>query len=85
MTRDNYLQIRKLLSQSQQIAAIWSIEDVQQVRPDLTIRQAWEVLQQVERIHDPNRGISWQTLEIVAHDLFGAAPESNESTEAAHD
>jgi hypothetical protein len=85
MTRDYYREIHTLLRENRQIAAIWSIEDVLQVRPDLTKDQAWDVLQQVEQIHDANWGISWQTLEIVACDLFGPAPKQDESAEAAHE
>ena len=43
------IDVHVLLAPRRQIASIWSIEDVQEVRPDLTDDQAWEVLQQVER------------------------------------
>ena len=62
--------VRKLLAKNRQIAAIWSIEDVKGIRPHLTDDQAWEVLQQVEDIHDAEYGINWTTLETVADDLF---------------
>jgi hypothetical protein len=67
----------QLLAERQQVAAIWGVEDVQGIRPDLTADQAWEVLEQVGRKHDAEYGISWTTLEIVAEDLFGDAPETN--------
>src|SRR5258708_522233 len=35
-------QVHVLLARNHQIAAIWSIEDVKSVRPDLTDDQAWE-------------------------------------------
>ena len=73
---DTTIDIHELLTGRQQIAAIWSIEDVQQVRPDLTDDQAWEVLYQVGRKHDAEYGINWTTLEGMADILFGPAPET---------
>lgn len=72
------IDIHELLAKRKQIAVIWSIEDVQQVRPDLTGDQAWQVLEEVDRRHDAELGINWQTLEYVAELLFGDAPESDE-------
>ncbi len=69
------IDVHKLLAQSSQIAIVWSIEDVKAVRPDLTDDQAWEVLQHVERRHDANLGVSWDTLDSAAHSLFGDAAE----------
>jgi len=70
--------VHALLAKYRKIAAIWCIEDVQHLRPELTDGQAWEVLQQVRAIHDAECGISWTTLETVAEDLFGSLPESEE-------
>jgi len=70
------LDLHELLAARGQIALGWSIEDVQEVRPDLTGDQAWEVLQEAERKHDAMMGISWDTLEILADELFGPAPET---------
>jgi hypothetical protein len=74
--------IDALLAERRQIAAIWSVEDVQQVRPDLTEDQCWEVLRQVDRRHDAEVGINWIVLECHADDLFGSAPETDEAEEA---
>jgi hypothetical protein len=71
----------RLLAERQQIAAIWSIEDVQGIRPDLTIDQAWEVLQEVGRKHDAEWGISWTTLADMASDLCGRAPKTDAAEE----
>ena len=60
----------EFLAKHRMIGVVWCIDDVQEVRPDLTDDQAWEVLQAVERKHDAEYGISWTTLEIVADDLF---------------
>jgi hypothetical protein len=73
--------IHELLAKHRQIAAIWSIEDVQSIRPDLSEEQAWEVLQQVDRRKDAELGITWLTLEMTAEDLFGDAPYANEAQE----
>jgi len=76
------IDIDALLAERKQIALIWSIEDVQQVRPDLTDDQAWEVLQQVKSEHDATLGVTWDTLEWAANHLFGDAPETDEASEA---
>jgi len=60
----------QLLRKHRMIGAIWCIEDVQEVRLDLTDDQAWEVLQEVERKHDAEFGISWTSLKIFADELF---------------
>jgi hypothetical protein len=65
------IDIHGVAAERHQIAIVWSIEDVRVVRPDLTDDQAWEVLQQAERHHDASIGITWDTLECVADDLFG--------------
>ncbi len=69
--------IHELLAKHRHIAAIWGIEDVQSIRPDLSEEQAWEVLQQVDRHKDAELGITWLTLELAADDLFGDAPETD--------
>jgi hypothetical protein len=76
------INIHALLAERKQIAAIWSIEDVQQVRPDLTDEQAWQVLEHADRKHDAELGINWLTLECIAEDLFDDAPETDEAEEA---
>lgn len=73
------IDVHALLARRKQIAAIWSVEDVQQVRPDLTAEQAWEVLREVGRRHDAELGITWLTLECFAEDRFGRAPETDEA------
>jgi hypothetical protein len=44
------------------------------VRHDLSENQAWEVLQSIDRSHDPNRGITRNTLTLVAQKLFPSKP-----------
>jgi hypothetical protein len=69
------IDIHKLLEKKRQIAVVWSIEDVQENRPDLSDDQAWHVLQMVEKHHDCNYGITWDTLDIHASELY---PEPDE-------
>lgn len=52
----------------------WHIEDVLSVNPNLTEKQASDVLQYVERNHDAEIGINWDVIEIACDTLF---PESN--------
>jgi hypothetical protein len=75
------INIHDLLAKRRQIAAIWSIEDMQALRPDLTDDEAWEVLRQVDRRHDAEVGITWTTLECIADILFNPAsgPSSDRS------
>lgn len=80
--RDITLYVHDLLARHQQIAAIWSIEDVQSLRPDLTQDQAWEVLEYVGRKHDAEYGVSWMTLQIVADDMFPEPDETDNAEEA---
>jgi hypothetical protein len=65
------IDIHALLAERRQIAAIWSIEDVQCVRPDLTEDQCWEVLKNSKRYHDASIGFNWEVLECNAQMLFG--------------
>jgi hypothetical protein len=75
------IDIHELLAEQCQIAVVWSIEDVHQVRPDLTDDQCWEVLERASRKHDAGIGITWDVLKCHADDLFGDAPESQETAE----
>ncbi|HZZ80809.1 MAG TPA: hypothetical protein VFE62_20065 [Gemmataceae bacterium] len=72
MSKDE-IDIRKVLEERKQITIVWSIEDVQAVRSDLTDEQAWDVLSEVRRKHDAERGICWQTLSVMAGILFPSA------------
>ena len=72
------IDIHALLAERRQIAVIWSIEDVQEVRPDLSGDQAWEVLQVACKSHDATLGVTWETLECAAQSLFGDAPNRDD-------
>ncbi|MCC7290444.1 MAG: hypothetical protein IT449_00110 [Phycisphaerales bacterium] len=71
------LDIHLLLAERRQVAIIWSIEDVQSVRPDLTDDQSWHVLQRCIRAHDCEVGFNWMLIECVADDLYPKAPRAN--------
>jgi hypothetical protein len=75
------IDIHELLAERRQIADVWSIEDVQVVRPDLGQDQCWEVLQFTDRTKDAELGITWLTLEMAAEHLFGDAPETTQTEE----
>jgi hypothetical protein len=57
------------------IAIFWHIDDVKEVRPDLSDDQARQVLQAAKRSHDAVLGLSYPTLSAWCDTLFGAAPE----------
>jgi hypothetical protein len=57
------------------LAAIWSIEDVQTVRPDLSDVQCRAVLRERGRREDAETGINWDVVSTVADDLFPPSGE----------
>lgn len=48
----------------------WHIDDVKEVRPELTDDQCREVLRTAKRRHDATIGINWDVLTIWARELF---------------
>ena len=66
------IDIHELLADNRIIGHLWGIEDVQEVRPDLNDDQAWQVLQTIERRLDSQHGMNWDTIEIIADELFGS-------------
>lgn|ERR1035437_9161948 len=53
-----------------QISLVWTVSDVKCVRPDLSREECREVLAVVERMHDATLGVTWDTLEDAAEELF---------------
>jgi len=53
-----------------QIEIVWSVEDVQEVRPDLDDEQSMEVLYRVLKKHDASIGVSWDVIEFWADELY---------------
>lgn len=76
MTRTAH--IHAILAKSRLIAAIWGTDDVRLIRPDLTEKQAWQVLQAVDRGHNATVGINWDVLADQADLLFGPATDEAE-------
>lgn len=68
------IDIHELLAENRIIGHLWGVEDVQGVRPDLNDDQAWQVLQTVERRLDSQYGMNFDTIEIIADELYGAKP-----------
>jgi hypothetical protein len=64
-----------LAKEQRQIAIVWNIQDVWNVRPDLNLDKAWQVLQAIDRNHDANVGVNWEVIECTAQSLFGDKPE----------
>ena len=58
-----------------QIAIIWSLEDVQEIRPDLSDDECMKVLSLIENKHDASLGVTWSTLDFWAYYLY---PNLNE-------
>jgi hypothetical protein len=80
-TKPDYskIDIDDVLAQRRQIALIWSIEDVQHVRPDLSDDHAWEVLQRCGNKCDAEYGLTWQDIEDFADSLFPAPSQSSDA------
>lgn len=70
--------IREQLAKQRQIAVLWSVDDVLELRPDLSTDQAWKVLQQAEEHHDAEIGIHWNLLTQIAEGLYGDASETHQ-------
>ena len=56
----------------------WHIDDVREVRPELTDEQCRTVLRTAKRRHDANIGINWDVLAMWARDLFPEADDESE-------
>ena len=77
--KTNYARINipKILRQRREIAIIWSIVDVHEVRSDLTDDQAWQVLQACEQQLDATIGLNWDLIETIAEELY---PETGDDS-----
>ncbi|MBI3867409.1 MAG: hypothetical protein HY299_02675 [Verrucomicrobia bacterium] len=64
------IDIDDLLEQRKQVAIIWCVEDVQEMRPDLSEDQAFEVLLECKRAHDGEIGFTWTLIQEIASDMF---------------
>ena len=66
----NELDQYELVDKRYAMAIVWQVDDVLSIRPDLTEEQAGEVLGRVEDCHDASIGVSWDTLQIVAEEMY---------------
>lgn len=55
---------------TRQVMVTWSVDDVLEVRPDLTDEEAFDVLGYSKRKHDAEHGITWDVLRENASWLF---------------
>lgn len=66
------LELDKLLEENRMIAHVWTVADVRELRPDLNEDQAWRVLQACNDHLDSEHGITHDTIDQAASDLFGS-------------
>lgn len=52
------------------IAIVWTIDDIQMQRPDLTKAQAAQVLRQLKKYHDAGIGINWEVIDCFCDAEF---------------
>jgi hypothetical protein len=64
------LKLQKDFKMSKYINIVWTANDVQVVRPELTEEQCYQVLLVAKKEHDASVGINWDVLEIIADMLY---------------
>ena len=52
------------------ISIIWHVDDVREIRPELSDDQLRKVLHAVKKNHDASFGVTWDTLELWGHNLY---------------
>lgn len=57
------------------ITITWHIDDVREIRPELTTEQLRRVLHHAKETHDASFGINWDVLEAAAHACFPVGGE----------
>ena len=65
------------MAQRGQVALVWSIKDVQAMRPDLKDWQAWDILEECRLNFDREIGVNWMLIELVADALFPKLPKKD--------
>ena len=71
--------IGELLKARKHVAAIWSIHDVSAIRPDLSLSECWEILQHAARKHAHGIGLTRNSIESVAYELYPDVDEHDKS------
>ncbi len=64
------IDLRELLARERAIALIWDADQVLSHYSHLTRDEAWSVLQECERRHDAERGLSWDEVGEAVAELF---------------
>lgn len=54
-----------------EIAIIWSVEDIKTQCPWLSDEDAYEVLCRLDHKHDATIGINWDVIDVTATLMFG--------------
>ena len=60
-----------------EIAIIWSVEDIKTQCPWLSDEDAYEVLCRLDHKHDASIGINWDVIDITATLMFGDKHNGN--------
>jgi hypothetical protein len=74
------IDVDKVLKSRGQVAIVWSIEDVQGLRPDLSAEQAMDVLEECRDQHDAQWGFNYTLIETIADEMF-PRPEDDQANE----
>ena len=64
--------------QDDEIAIVWSAEDVKQECEWLTDEQALDVLQAIEHRHDACIGINWEVIYYTAEQMYPKKENEND-------
>lgn len=60
------------------IIIVWHINDVRELRPELTDDQCREVLRRCDARHDAGIGIDWNIIQEVAEECFPYTGEAGQ-------
>jgi len=69
---------RNIENEREYISITWCIEDVKQIREDLTDEQAFHVLEEVLDLHDADWGVNWESLRTAAELLYPKRSEDDD-------
>ena len=73
-------ELAPILEPAGEVAWVWTVEDIEYIRPDLTREQAIELLHYAYVHHDSGVGLNWNVLEDHAETLFGEEPDHIEAS-----
>jgi hypothetical protein len=67
---DSILNKEPKITRDTSIDISWSVADVKEQCPKLTLKEAYEVLKQVESDHDANYGVCWDSIRYAASEMY---------------